>query len=323
MKLYFAPLEGITYYQFRNIHAEIFGDVDAYYAPFISPGKDTHMTAKERQDVLPENQTVPELVPQIMCNHPDAFAGVAKELYEMGYHEMNINLGCPSGTVVAKKKGAGLLEDPFLLDRLFQNIYEKELFASGKMQLSVKTRLGLREEWEFEDLLAVYNKYPLKELIVHARVREDYYKKPVRLDCFTQAYENSKHKLCYNGDIFRKEDYDKIMERYPNLDAIMLGRGILFNPALARVIKGGEQISREELIAYYEALLTLYKETQNGERNLVFRLKELWFYLGPLFKDAEKELKTLRKTDRFAEFHTTARMILRKKELQPDKRPVL
>ena len=171
MKYYFAPMEGITGYIYRNVHHRFFPGMDKYFSPFISPGTKKTMTPKELRDILPENNQDYTLIPQILTNRSGDFLRLCRDLKEYGYKEVNLNLGCPSGTVVAKKKGAGFLEYPNELDRFLE-----EIFAGTDLKISIKTRIGKDDPEEFEKLLEIYNKYPLEELIIHPRVQTDYYK---------------------------------------------------------------------------------------------------------------------------------------------------
>ena len=182
MRLEMAPLEGLTTYIFRNAYAKHFGCMDKYYTPFLSLHKEKEFSHKEKQEVFLENNKGLWVVPQVLTNSAQDFLKAAKTLKEMCYEEVNINLGCPSGTVVPKGKGAGLLSDPKRLEQFLE-----ECFESTPVKISVKTRLGMENEEEWEKLLDIYNQFPLEELIVHARVREDYYKKPVRWEAFAKA----------------------------------------------------------------------------------------------------------------------------------------
>lgn len=171
MKFYMAPLEGITGYVFRNAHYEYFHPADKYFTPFITPGLNSSLKSKALKDVLPENNHGPFIVPQILTNRADEFIYTEKQLGEMGYTEINLNLGCPSGTVVAKGRGSGFLAFRDKLDAFLDEIY-----STAEMKISIKTRLGKESAEEFEALLDIYNQYPLEELIIHPRTREDYYR---------------------------------------------------------------------------------------------------------------------------------------------------
>lgn len=233
-KIYFAPLEGITGVLFRNAYHRHYKGVDRFYSPFISPYGTCVMTPKERADVDPDSNGVNELVPQILANNPEYFAGSAAVLADMGYRRVNINIGCPSGTVCSKKKGAGLLGYPELLDGFLKGIFENSEIS--RLKISIKARLGVEDEAEFPGILEIYNRYPISELIIHPRLRRDMYKGKPRLDLFRYACENTDLPLIYNGDINSSEDIENI----PGIDKIsgvMIGRGLLKKPFLAEEIK--------------------------------------------------------------------------------------
>lgn len=220
MKFYMAPLEGITTYIYRNIHHHRFPGLEKYYTPFVSPTSNHDFKSREKRDVLPENNRGIPLVPQILSNHADEFLYTAERLIEYGYSEINLNLGCPSGTVVAKGRGSGFLSDLEGLNRFLGEIFDKLT-----VPVSVKTRIGRNEPSEFRDILAVYNKYPICELTIHPRVRADFYRGRPNWDVFEEALENSVNPVCYNGDINSVEDYERFCERFPAVERIMIGRG--------------------------------------------------------------------------------------------------
>ena len=246
MKLYFAPLEGITGYLYRNAHYDHFSGVDKYFTPFLSPNQNRALNPKEIRDVLPENNKEIPLVPQILTNRGEFFLRAARELEERyGYEEVNLNLGCPSRTVTAKGKGAGFLAEREALDCFFQEVFEKI-----RIRVSVKTRIGMDEPEEFRHLMKIFNKYPLHELIIHPRVQKDYYDNLPDWKAFGEAMRMSRNPVCYNGDIFTVEDFRRFRREFPEADKVMLGRGLLRNPLLAEEIrKEMEQSGRESLAA--------------------------------------------------------------------------
>ena len=201
MQIVLAPLEGITGYVYRNAHHKVYGGVDQYYMPFISPNGKHMLLTRDREDVAPEHNEGMNVVPQILTNRSDFFLRTAKYLQECGYQEVNLNLGCPSGTVVAKGKGAGFLRDLMGLDQFLYDIY-----SQCPIDISIKTRVGVKSPDEIEEILSIYNRYPVKELIVHSRVRDDFYKGKPRMDAFEYVLRESKAPVCYNGDLFTKED---------------------------------------------------------------------------------------------------------------------
>jgi len=290
MKLYFAPLEGITTYTYRNAHIEMFSGVDTYFAPFIVPTENERISVKTLRDILPENNNV-KVTPQVLCSSGEAFCELTKKVRDLGYDEVNLNLGCPSGTVVKKKRGSGALKDTDELQRLLDYI-----FTNGNIKISLKTRTGFYSHEEFYDLIEIYNKYPLTELIVHPRVREELYSGVPNMDSFDIAYKNSVHKLCYNGDIVAVEDYERICTQYPDLNAVMIGRGGISNPAIFREIKSGEKIKTEELVKFSHTLEERYLDVLGCEHYTVHRLKEIWLYIMKNFPDG-KGAKAIKKAN--------------------------
>jgi len=302
MKLYFAPLEGVTTPVYRNTHIEMFDFCDGYYAPFITPGEEDKMTRKLFKEVLPENN--PNLKVQVLTNSPKAFLNFGKKLKEIGYDEVNINLGCPSGTVVKKNKGSAFLRDTNALDNFFYEIFDK-----SNLKISVKTRTGFSSHDEIEELMEVYNKYPLELLIVHPRTREEYYKGSANTDVFEKVYKCSKNKLCYNGDIFTIDDYNKIITRFPNLDSIMIGRGAIKNPAIFREIKGGSSPNKKELLDFAQNLSTNYKEVLGSDTYVLHKLKEIWVYMIENFPKEKKVKKALHKSTKLTDFENAIKLL--------------
>lgn len=305
MNFYFAPMEGITGYVFRNAHHACFPSVDRYYTPFLSPNQNRPMSPKEKRDVLPENNKKIPLIPQILTNNGKQFLQAARVLADMGYQEVNLNLGCPSATVVTKGKGAGFLAEKEKLRTFLDEIYEKT-----PIPVSLKTRLGMHDPMEILELLELFRPYPVKEWILHARIREDYYKFEPRLDAFAIAAEQSPFPLCYNGDIFSVSDFQLAQQRFPQISAVMLGRGLLANPALVREIRGGKPCTKEEFLSFHHRICHGYEEIMSGDRNVLFKMKELWAYWENLFEKEEKSLKKIRKANSLSEYHTAVLMLL-------------
>ncbi len=296
MKLYFAPLEGIGGYIYRNAQADCFIPGDKYFSPFLAPKQNRSLSPKEYRDIAPENNKNICLVPQIMANHAEIFLKAAKELKSLGYQEINLNLGCPSPTVVTKYRGAGFLAKPKELEEFLEEIFEK-----ADIKISVKTRLGMEDEEEFPRILEIYNRFPLKELIIHPRVQKDFYKNTPRREMFSYAIKSTKIPLVYNGDVFSKEDCQEIQELFGDVN-VMLGRGVLANPALFGEIREGEAITKDGLYLFHNRILSDYREVMSGEKNVLFKMKELWFYMAELFPDSEKYMKKIRKAQHLREY---------------------
>lgn len=286
----FAPLDGITKVVFRRVWAAHFGGADRYFIPFFSPTLHHILTDRDWREIDPANNGGLPLVPQVMTRCASDFLWAAEVVADMGYTEVNLNLGCPSGTVTAKGKGSGFLARPEELERFFD-----EVFSKIQMPVSVKTRLGVSSPEEFNRLLEIYNQYPIVCLTIHARVRDEKYRGPVHLEEFAQALENSKNPVCYNGDLRTVEEVRALEERFPTLNAAMIGRGAVADPALFRKLRGGPAATREELQAFTQDLFREYQAFYGQTGHAAQRMREVWFYLIHLFENAERLNKKMRR----------------------------
>lgn len=311
MKYYFAPMEGITGYVFRNAYHNYFPDMDKYFAAFISPNGERKMNSKEINDILPDHNTGMYLVPQILTNNPQAFIKTAKELGEYGYQEINFNLGCPSPTVVTKKKGSGFLAFPEELDRFLDTVF-REL---KDLKLSLKTRIGIEEPEEFFRLLEIYNQYPLEELIIHPRLQKDFYNNHPNLEIFAMALKSSKHKICYNGDLFTAADCRNFEQKFPQVETVMIGRGILRNPGILREIQTGERINKERLRGFHDQILSDYREVLFGDKTVLFKMKEIWAQLNTLFTNPEKYWKKIKKAQKLTDYEIAVNRLFAEQEI--------
>ncbi len=311
MRIYFAPMEGLTDSVYRKRHHEFFPGVDAYYMPFISPTSHRKLTPREAREP-PQADSVPfRAVPQILTKNAEDFLFMAYQCRDRGYDEVNLNLGCPSGTVTAKGKGSGMLQDPEALDRFLDTIFEAD-----PMPISIKTRLGFTDPEEFPQLLEIFNRYPIKELTIHPRVRKQFYDGAVFLDSFRAALETSKNPVCYNGDLCTAGEIREFGKAFPQVEAVMAGRGLVGNPALL----GTPEASM--LKAFHDALLEDYLVVFGGSRNAMFRMKENWRHMLCLFEGSEKLGKRLRKTTDIQEYRAIVSQIFEtlplRQELAPD-----
>ncbi len=311
MQFYLAPMEAVTGFVYRNVYHSMFGDMDKYFAPFITPTQKKVLRTRERKDVAPENNQGMYMVPQILTNNAEQFIETCEFLGPKGYREINLNLGCPAPTVVTKGRGSGFLGESVKLERFFEEVYRwnNALPEGERFAFSVKTRLGLEDADEFEEILPIYNSFPLKEVIIHPRVRRDFYNGKPDLEAFARALDACKHTVCYNGDIFTKEDYVNLSERFPSIDKLMLGRGVIANPGLVREIKTGQKITKEELRDYHDRLYVGYLADLGAEQDVLFKMKEVWFYLGNNFKESDKMIKKIYKAKKPAEYKTLVKEV--------------
>ena len=294
MRYYFAPMEGLTDSIYRSAHHAHFGGVDRYYMPFLSPTVHRSLTNREERE-LPYAQSVPfTAVPQLLTKVPEDFLWATTVCAERGYDEVNLNTGCPSGTVVSKGKGSGMLRD---LDALCR--FLDEVFSKSVLPVSIKTRLGLEDPQEFPAILEIYNRYPVKELTIHPRVRKQFYDGAVDMEMFRYAAQNSRNRLCYNGDITNLAQIDALQKEFPQLEAVMIGRSLIADPGM---LCGGTD--KAALEAFMNELLARYTEAFGGSRNAMFRLKENWGMIHQRFEGCDKLWKRLRKTTDLQEYRS-------------------
>lgn len=298
MKYYLAPMEGITGHIYRNAYEKFFHNIDKYFTPFIIPNTSTSLKTKELRDILPENNKGINVVPQILTNDSEGFIVTVKKLQQLGYDEVNLNLGCPSGTVVSKNRGSGFLAQREELEKFLEDI-----FSMDDVRISVKTRIGKDSPEEFYELIKIYNKYPIDELIIHPRTREDFYGNKPNLEVFKDALTLSTNPICYNGDIFTVSDYKKITETFPNVDKVMIGRGLLANPGLINAINGKGVIDKELLKAFHDEIFNRYREVLREDRNAIYRMKELWGYMIYIFSDNKKYAKKIKKAQNIIDYN--------------------
>lgn len=318
MKLYFAPMEGITGRVYRQVHHRFFPGIDKYYTPFLSLTADLKLKGRNRKELDPSENPGISLVPQFLGNDPAAFRKGIRYAADLGYSEININLGCPSKTVTTKKKGSGLLGEPELLNNLLDGVFpgagsndnDRISDTAGGINISVKTRLGISEPEEIFPLLEIFNRYPISELTIHPRVRDEGYKGRVHLDYFTECLRRSANPVCYNGDIRTVSDYEHIIGRFPGIHAVMIGRGLVGNPALVREIRGGEPLMIEELKDFHDSLLNAFMDAFQGDEYVSIRhMLELWPYMKEHFPESDRLIHKVFKTKRLSDYRTAVNRI--------------
>lgn len=302
MRYYIAPLEGLTDSAFRRIHHKYFPGADRYYTPFFSPTVHRALTPREARELPPADSLDAVVVPQLLTKVAEDFIWMAGQCRDLGYREVNLNLGCPSGTVTAKGKGSGMLRDLPGLDSFLE-----EIFTHCPLPISVKTRIGFSDAAEFPAILEIYNRYPIKELTVHPRIRTAFYKGTVDMEMFRLCMEEGKNPVCYNGDIMDLDRVTALQQEYPRLESVMIGRGLIADPGM--LTPGGTTAAALE--SYMNELLEEYLISFGGSRNAMFRLKEHWGMLIPKFCKDEKLAKRLRKTTDLSEYRAITAEIFR------------
>ena len=306
MIFYFAPMEGLTGYIYRNAHHAFFNNIDKYFSPFIFANQSDRLKTRELMDILPENNQGIVLVPQLLSNNANDFIHTAKKLKALGYDEINLNLGCPSGTVVAKGRGSGFLAKREELDHFLA-----EIFSQAVTKISIKTRIGKDRPDEWDALMEMLNKYPIEELIIHPRVQKDFYKNKPDLKIFRDALLSSKNPVCYNGDLFTAHDFTAFSADFPGVKTIMLGRGLITNPALISEIKNQNKLEKNLLKDFHDKIYEDYKSVLSGERNVLYKMKEIWVYMILLFADQAKYAKRIMKADRLRDYDEAVSSLFR------------
>lgn len=321
MQVYLAPMEGITGYVFRNAYAKYYGGVDKYFTPFITPHTKKNMDMREKRDILPENNKGIYVVPQVLTNKAEELIDICKELKEYGYEEVNLNIGCPSKTVTAKGKGSGFLEYPKQMEEFFDRF-----FKASDTKLSIKTRIGVYELEEAEKLFHLFERFPFEEVIVHPRLACEFYQGKAHRDVFGEYLSYSGHSLCYNGDIDSPEDLKNLDKQWDKCGKFMLGRGLIANPALLYedqkedwdiqsalkdTYEGIEVNGRlDRFQKFHDELLCGYREYLSGDRNVLFRMKELWGWWQNMFEGQEKLLKQIKKSSTLKEYNCLVKNLL-------------
>lgn len=308
VKYYMAPLESVTTWIYRQAHAKIYGRLDKYFIPFLEPHEKRDFKTRELQEILPEHNENIYAVLQILTNRSEGFIKLAKALKDWGYEEINLNLGCPSKTVVTKGKGSGFLAKPEELERFLTEIFDA---LSGEVKISVKTRIGKEDPEEFPALLELFNKYPMEELIIHPRVQKDGYGNVPRLELYELAEKQSVNPLCYNGDLYTREQIRNFAERFPGTERLMFGRGFLRDPGLLYNEGKDSKDIFEKFWAFHDLVYEGYQERNMGDRNVLFKMKELWSYQVYQFSEPERLFKTFKKVQDCNEYEQMIRNLRR------------
>lgn len=291
-----APLEGITDAVYRRTHAAFYPGAARYYTPFISPTMHHILTPRDLRELSPENNPGFTLVPQLLGRNASDLLWAAEELFDMGYPEFNLNLGCPSGTVTAKRKGAGLLAYPEELERLLD-----ALFRRSPIRISIKTRIGMESPEEYAKIMDIYERYPVARLIVHPRTRADQYDRPVHMDVFGEILARTRLPVSYNGDLFTPEDVLRFRERFPSVETVMLGRGLIADPAFIVKLRG-ESPDCDTLRRFHDTLCEEYVRVFGDRNSAMHRMKAVWAHMLPRFPNGESYRKRLVKTRKWEDF---------------------
>ena len=289
---YLAPIRGVTDYLFRNTFERYFGTFDYMLAPFITTVKGISVCNSHVRDIAPEHNDCLRLIPQMIGNNPQEMLTLAKKMIELGYKEINWNLGCPYVMVTRKKRGSGLLPYPDLIASVLDSVVPEM-----PCPFSVKIRLGLDQEQEIEKVIPVLNDYPLSEIIIHPRTAKQMYSGTANLDWFEKALNISKHRVVYNGDIFSLQDFLNVAKRFPEVWRWMLGRGVISNPFLLQCSRMGATVfDIKKLRSFHDDIFIQSRELLSGPSHLLGKMKGIWLYMAGSFPHDKRILKKIQKT---------------------------
>lgn len=310
MKYYFAPMEGLTDMVYRRTHRKYYPGIDRYYTPFVSPTQHHCFTPREQRELSPMNNAGIPLVPQLLGKNAEDFLWAANTLADMGYTEVNLNLGCPSSTVTAKGKGSGFLAHPVMLEEFLEKVYR-----AAPILISIKSRLGMEQPEEFERILNIYNKFPVCELILHPRTKCEQYDGDVHLEMFQYALENAAMPLCFNGNLFTASDVDGFTKRFPEVKTVMIGRGLMANPAMVAKIYGVQE-EKTTLQKFHRELCAGYTDVFGSTATAMPRMKAIWAHMLPRFEGGDNYRKAMIKTRHWSDFLSVTEEIFQKCDLR-------
>jgi len=297
-----APIQGITDYIFRNTFQTHFGGVDTFYSPFLRLDKDMHLKKSKIKDVIPENNSNINLVPQILTNNADEFIYLSKYLFDLGYKNLNWNLGCPFAMVINRDLGSGILPHFDKINDLLEKI-----IPIIPTKLSVKMRIGLENEDDIFKILPILDNYPISEIIIHPRTGKQMYKGEVNLDIFEKCLTLTKHKIAYNGDINTLEDFQNLKKRFGNIDSWMIGRGLVANPFLVEQIKQIDKVAQENKMLtfkeFHDALAQEYLDRLEGSSHFLNKMRVFWEYFAVSFSNSHKVYKRIKKATSIEKYY--------------------
>jgi tRNA-dihydrouridine synthase len=308
-KLLSSPLQGFTDFRFRNTFNKYFGGIDTYYAPYIRLNNKLEIKPAYQRDILPKNNTGIDVVPQIITNDAKEFLFVAKYVQELGYKELNWNLGCPYPMVTKRGLGSGLINNPEKINGILNKVY-----SGSDIIVSIKMRLGYKSSEEIFQVLPVLETYPIKNIAIHPRIGKQIYKGGVDLDSFQRCIDSTSHKLYYNGDITSVAGFYEMAERFPMIDHWMLGRGIIADPFLPGMIKGKTlqyPDNRMDIFSeFHDALFYEFSQALSGPSHIIMKMLHFWEYFITSFSNSQKGIKKIKKAKSIKEYQNAVDEIL-------------
>ena len=304
-----SPLQGFTDFRFRNAFHKYFGGIDTFFAPYIRLNGKLEVKASYERDLIPKNNYVPVIHPQVMTNDADEFIFVANYVKQFGYKELNWNLGCPYPMVTKRCMGSGLINDAERIDKILERVH-----AETDIIVSMKMRMGYDEPSEILDVFPVLEKYPIKNIAIHARIGKQLYKGGVDLASFKKCTESTSHKLYYNGDVTSVEGFREMEKLFPTIDHWMIGRGIIADPFLPQMIKNNTTEYPEDRFEvfskFHDTLLDEFAQSLSGDSHVIMKMYHYWEYFANSFSNSKKALKKIKKAKNISQYEHAVKEIL-------------
>ena len=314
VKLSLGPFQGITDAPFRNVFKKHFGGIDKFYTPFFTGIQKDHAKNMQVEEIDPQCNDVETLTPQILSTDAEEILRFASQCKELGYKEINLNMGCPFPRVANKKRGCGLLPYPEKIEAMLSTVFERI-----DLKFSIKCRLGYFSPDEIVPVIEVFNQFPLSELIIHPRIGKQLYKGEADVQRFVELIPTIKAPLVYNGDIVSVESFERISNQVQPINEFMLGRGLLSNPFLAEEIRGTTpqsiQTRTERLHDYVNDLYEDRLRHAGGSPKVLGRMKELWSYLMHSFDEPQDIWRKIKKINALKEYEEAVETVFREHSL--------
>lgn len=304
-----SPLQGFTDYRFRNAFHKYFGGIDTYYAPYIRLNGKMEIKPVYQRDLQHKNNVGLEVIPQVMTCDADEFLFVVEYVQSLGYQELNWNLGCPYPMVTNRGMGSGLIADPEKIDNILDRAH-----SETDMTISMKMRMGYEEPIEILRAFPTLNKYPLKNIGIHARIGKQLYVGGVDWDSFERCMEHTDHKLYYNGDITSVESFREVSDRFPSIDHWMIGRGLIADPWLPSMIKDDEVEYADDRMDvfsdFHNMLFRQFEEKLTGDKAIIRKMVSYWEYFEEVLPEAKREIKKIKKTKTIEDYDIALERVL-------------
>ena len=304
-----SPLQGFTDFRFRNAFHHYFGGIDTFYAPYIRLNGKLIIKNSYQKDLQLENNTTLEVIPQVMTNNADEFLFVVKYIQDLGYKELNWNLGCPYPMVTKQGMGSGLICNPDKINEILDRAH-----SETDVVVSMKMRMGYEHAEEILEVFPMLDRYPLKNIAIHARIGKQLYKGGVDLDAFQRCVESTRHKLYYNGDITSVAKLKEMQQRFPTIDHFMIGRGLIADPFLPSMIKSDTTEYPKDrwkiFSEFHDTIYHQYDEALSGPTPIKMKMQGFWEYFAQSFSNPQKTFKKIKKANNPRAYQQAVREIL-------------